>query len=123
MNDTKTLAARYFTHWMNKDTAALRSLMADDVAASTPINRYDSADPFVARLVEVATMMKGASRMHFVADGDCAAAMYDVEFPAPVGHVPTCWFFRVSGGKIRAVDMTYDTTEFRKVLTATAGAR
>ena len=113
--ETRSVVERYFAAWTAKQERETRALLAEDLDASTPLNTYRTAEPFVAGLMRVAGMLRGARIVSSVVEGDRAALLYDFDLPEPVGTLRAAWFLRVEGGKIRSVQQQYDATEFRKV--------
>jgi hypothetical protein len=113
--ETRSVVERYFAAWTAAQERETRALLADDLEAATPLNSYRSAEPFVAGLMRVAGMLRGARIVASVVEGDRAALLYDFDLPAPVGTLRAAWFLRVEGGKIRSVQQQYDATGFRQL--------
>jgi hypothetical protein len=94
------------------DPERLRAILADNLAFEGPIaGSRVGADGFVRGAAGFAAAARGIEMVALVTGHDGAAALYDAELPG--GPVRFAEFFQISGGKIQALTLHYDTTEYR----------
>jgi ketosteroid isomerase-like protein len=95
------------------DAGRLRTLLADDLAFEGPIaGSRVGAEGFVRGVAGFAGVARHIDMLQRVIDQDgAAAALYDAELPG--GTVRFAEFFRIAAGKIHAVTLHYDPSEYR----------
>ena len=111
------VAERYFTSWLARDFATLRTLLADDVTFRGPLASIDGADDCVAGLRGMAEVLTGIAVRHRFVDGPDVLTWFDLHttLAAPV---PTANWSRVEGGRITAIQVAFDA----RALTAGSGS-
>src|SRR5262245_27623781 len=112
---TRDIVEQFQAAWTRGDERATRALMADDLSYENPLHRYGSAEALLPGLMRFAGMMRCATTLSLVVDGDRAALLYDCDVPAPIGMLRTAWFVRVEHEKVRSIQSVFDCTEIRKL--------
>ena len=118
---TESIAVRntvraYYESWTRGDMSRARSHLADDLDFQGPIDRFSSADPFIAALTGFAGMLTRVELMQeFYAAGE-AALLYDCVTASPAGTIRTAEFFRLEGDKIVQIRLVFDASELRKLM-------
>ena len=107
---TADVAAVYFRAWQAKDSAALRSVLADEVTFDGPLARLKGIDDVAAGLERLAGITSDlVIRKRFIDDQD-ALTWFDLHTtiapPAPVAN-----WSHVEHGKITAIAVTFDPRE------------
>jgi ketosteroid isomerase-like protein len=94
------------------DPERLRAILADDLAFEGPIaGSRTGAEGFVRGVAGFAGVVQRIDMLQQVADDSSAAALYDAELPG--GPVRFAEFFRIANGKIHALKLHYDASEYR----------
>src|SRR4051812_16778013 len=109
-DETRNLVEAYFRAWSSGDCDRARTMVADDLKMVTPMNRYDSADAVMPVLKQIVSMMKKATLLRSVVEGDQAVLLHEGVFPEPGGTVRSLEILKVANGKICAIEMIYDPT-------------
>ncbi|HKA05248.1 MAG TPA: nuclear transport factor 2 family protein [Acidimicrobiales bacterium] len=110
-SDPRAVADAFFTAWTTGDFATARHLLHDDVSFQGPIDRFDSADAYVAALRGLSQIVKGAEQQKVFVDGDDVCVIYDL-VTGPVAASPTAEWYHVRDGKISAVRVFFDARPF-----------
>jgi ketosteroid isomerase-like protein len=114
-DETRNLVEAYFRAWSSGDCDRARTMMADDLKMVTPMNRYDSADAVLLALKQIVSMMKKATLLRSVVEGDQAVLLHEGVFPEPGGVVRSMEVLKVENGKIRSIEMIYDPTGLKQL--------
>ncbi|MCX7145453.1 MAG: nuclear transport factor 2 family protein [Sulfuritalea sp.] len=106
----------YYESWTRGDMAKARSHLADNLDFQGPIDRFGSADAFVAALTGFAGMLIRTELIQeFYADNE-AALLYDCVTASPAGTLRTAEFFRLEGARIVQIRLVFDASELRKLM-------
>ena len=106
----------YYESWTRGDMSRARSCLADDLDFQGPIDRFTSADPFIAALTGFASMLARTDLVQELYAVDEAALLYDCVTASPAGTIRTAEFFRIEKGKIASIRLVFDATELRKLM-------
>jgi ketosteroid isomerase-like protein len=97
----------YFTAWREKDTARLRSVLADDIDFAGPLARITGGDECAKALAGLGQITTDIVVQHVFVDGDDVLTWFDlhttVADPTPVAN-----WGHVEDGKIKRVRVTFD---------------
>jgi len=110
--ETKHIVEQFFAAWTTGNAAAARALMADDMRYEGPLNTYDTADALHGPLMRFATLLRSATMIDVIVDGDRAALLYDCVLPN--GTLRSATFQRVANGKIVSYVQAFDPTLLRQ---------
>jgi limonene-1,2-epoxide hydrolase len=116
--ETAAIVREYYDAWKDghakMDEAKLLRVLADDVVVETPMRRITGPSELVAGISRFARTLKGISFIQTIATGTEASAVYDCALTAPVDTLRCAEFFRIEGGRIKAIRLVFDATEYRK---------
>lgn len=105
-------AEAYFEAWRDKDFSALRELLHDDVTFQGPFDSFDNAVALIAAITPLSGMVKTLEARSILAEGQDVCIIYDL---VPVKDVPSVEItetYTVTGDKVTAISVTFDTAEF-----------
>jgi ketosteroid isomerase-like protein len=105
--DNRSIAATYFRAWKERDFAALRAVLADDVTFQGPLATLHDADACVRGLQGMAQILDDVVVQHVFVDGDDVLTWFDLHTTvAP--PTPTANWQHIEGGKIRSIRVAFD---------------
>ena len=124
---TAQLVRAYYASWQNGttafDEARLREILAPDLLFEGPIaGRRTGVDSFMRGLADFVDSLRDMRMLQQVNAGNDAAALYDCDLGATGGTLRFGEFLRVDKGRIQAIRLVYDPSEFRRLVFATASA-
>jgi len=114
---TAELIDAYYASWRTGissfDSGRLGAILADDLDFEGPIaGKRRGAAGFIGGLKRFVESMQAPVRMlHQVDSGSEAATLYDADLPQ--GTMRFAEFFDVEGGRIQAIKLLYDPTQYR----------
>jgi ketosteroid isomerase-like protein len=114
-DETRNLVEAYFRAWSSGDCDRARTMVADDLKMVTPMNSYDTADAMLPVLKQIVGVMKKATLLRTVVEGDHAVLLHESVFPEPAGTVRSVEIFKVANGKIRSIEMIYDPAGLKQL--------
>jgi ketosteroid isomerase-like protein len=104
---TRAVAATYFRAWRDRDFAALRAVLADDVTFRGPLGTADGADACVAGLRGMAQILDDVVVQHVFVDGADVVTWFDLHTTvAP--PAPTANWSHVEDGRITRIRVAFD---------------
>src|SRR3954447_3940529 len=101
------LAESYFEAWQQRDAAALRSILADDVSFEGPMATIDSAEDAVEGLMGLAAATTELTVRKRLADGDDVITWFEISIK-DAGPMPTANWSRVKDGRIIEIRVAFD---------------
>jgi ketosteroid isomerase-like protein len=107
-DDAKTLASTYFRAWKNKDFAALRAVLADDVTFRGPLGQADDADQCIAGLRGMSEIVTDIVIKKMIGDGPDVVTWFDLHTTKTDDPVTTANWSHVEDGKIATIRVTFD---------------
>jgi ketosteroid isomerase-like protein len=115
-SDAKAVAGRFFEAWTTGDFDTARSLLHDDVSFAGPLDRFDSADAYIAALSGLSPMVRAVEERKVFVDGDDVCVIYDLVTNSPAGTAPTAEWYHVRAGRISSVRVFFDARPFAPLL-------
>jgi hypothetical protein len=115
--ETAELIDAYYDSWRNGigsfDQTRVGAILADDLDFEGPIaGKRTGAAGFIGGLRRfVEGLQAPISLLQQVGSGDEAAVLYDADLPG--GRMRFAEFFVIDGGRIRAIKLLYDATQYR----------
>lgn len=107
----------YHESWTHGDITRARSCLADDLTFQGPIDSFGSADRFIPALGGFAAMLERVDLLQEFYAATGAALLYDCVTRSPAGTIRTAEFFELENGKIARIQLVFDATELRKLMT------
>lgn len=102
---------RYFDAWTAKDFETARSLLADDLHFTGPIETLDNADALMESIKGLAQIVTGAERRGLVEQGEQVCVIYDLHTVA-IPTAPVAEWYTVRDGKIASLQAFFDARPF-----------
>jgi ketosteroid isomerase-like protein len=115
---TQETAAAFYSHIENKDFAAVRSLLHDDLDFQGPMASFDSADALVAMLQGLSEVTASFRRKHLFVDGEKACFVYDLITHTPIGPSPVAEYLVVRDGRIASIRAHFDAAPWAALSTS-----
>ena len=115
--ETAELIDAYYDSWRNGigsfDQTRVGAILAEDLDFEGPIaGKRTGAAGFIGGLRRfVEGLQAPISLLQRVGSGDEAAVLYDADLPE--GRMRFAEFFVIDGGRIRAIKLLYDATQYR----------
>jgi ketosteroid isomerase-like protein len=116
-SSTADLINAYYGSWRSGiasfDETRLHAIIADDLDFEGPIaGKRRGAPGFIAGLSRfVEGLQAPIGVLQLVESGDAGAALYDANLPE--GSMRIAEFFEVKDGRIQAIKLVYDATQYR----------
>ena len=104
------VVGKYFQALADRDFAAARSLLADEMRFEGPIDRFDRADDFMKSISGLYGMVRGVEHQATIAQGDEVAVFYLLD--TPVANARVAEWHTVRGGRIVQVHAYFDARPF-----------
>jgi len=109
MPTTHDTIRAFYANIENKDFAAVRRLLHEDLDFQGPVDQFDRADHLVAKLTKLQQVTEGFDVRHLFVDGDRACCVYDLITATPIGRSPVTEYFELRDGRISAMRASYDS--------------
>jgi hypothetical protein len=117
----KDVVQSYHAAWTSGDLERARDLLADGLDFQGSIDRFTSADAFVATLAQFVQMVERVDLLAELYGENEASLLYDCVTRSPAGVIRTAEFFRLDDdGRIGAIRLVFDATELRKLMAPSA---
>lgn len=100
MSSAREIVDQYFRAFTNKDLAAMRKLLHDDVYFKGPVAELDNADDFMEGITHLAANMSSAERHIVFEQGEDVCQIYDMVLAEPAVTVPVAQWLKVRDNKI-----------------------
>ncbi len=108
-------AEAYFEAWSQKDFAAARNLLHDDLSFQGPYDSFDNADDLIGAIQQLASITQRLVKRKVFADGQDVCIIYDLVPNKPVDNVPMAEWYEVTGDKISSIRIIFDTGAFAAI--------
>jgi len=114
--DTKQIVTNYHDAWTSGDMKKARTHLAADLDFQGSIETFHRADDFIASLTMFQKMLHKVNLIQSFFSESGAALLYDCDTMSPAGVIRTAEFFTIKDGKIKSIQLVFDATELRKLL-------
>jgi ketosteroid isomerase-like protein len=94
------------------DVQTARSLLADDLHFTGPIDEFDNADDYMQSVGKLAQIVTGTDVKKVLADGDDVVTIYDLHTNSPAGTSNVAEWATVKNGKIAEIRVFFDARPF-----------
>lgn len=110
--DALGVVERYKQAFGSGDVPKARSLLADDLHFTGPIDEFHSADDYVQSLAKLGRIVTGTDVKKVLADGDDVVTIYDLHTNTPAGTSAVAEWATVKDGKIAKLRVYFDARPF-----------
>jgi ketosteroid isomerase-like protein len=114
--EARQLIETYHNAWSSGDFVSAQNCLAPDLDFWGSIDAFSQAEPFIARLRQFHSMLRGVTVLRRFFDSEGGALLYDCDTVSPAGLIRTAEFFTVRDGKITEIRLVFDATELRKLM-------
>src|SRR6266851_4876438 len=101
---------RYSHALADRNFAAARGFLADDLHFEGPIDKFSRADDYVKAIAGLYGMVKGVLHQATIAQGDNVAVFYVLD--TPMAKAPVAEWYTIRGGKIVHIRTYFDARPF-----------
>lgn len=108
--NAQEVVEKYFKSWTSKDFKTARSVLADNISFSGPIDTFHSADDLIKSIEGLAQMLKGVETNKVFVSGNDVAHFYTLK--TPMGDAPVAELYTVKNGKIASMQAIFDARPF-----------
>jgi ketosteroid isomerase-like protein len=112
------LVSAYYDSWTHGafDEERLQAILAEDLVFEGPLAGHRvGAEGFIRGVHGVAQALKEFRLIQRLDNGDEVSVLYECDLTRPNGTHRFAEFFRVENGRIQAINLLYDGTEWRKL--------
>lgn len=112
--NTASIAHAYYSAMGKKNVAELEKYLHPQVQFASPFVQVAGKADVVDAIKKFTDYFNALTiRAHF-GSGDQAMVVYDVEFPAPIGDVPSAALMTFQDGLIAKIELIFDARPFDK---------
>jgi len=108
MTTTHDTVTAFYAGLRNRDFAAMRRTLHEDLDIQGPIKGLDSADALAAVLTKMSQLTKHIRVEHLFVDGQRACCVYSLITDTPIGASPVTEYFEVQDGRITLLHAHFD---------------
>jgi len=104
------VVGKYTGALADRDFAAARCFLADDLSFAGPIDSFERADDYMKAISGLYGMVRGVEHQATIAQGDEVAVFYLLD--TPVAKAPVAEWYTVREGKIAQIRAYFDARPF-----------
>lgn len=112
MANAMSVVERYKQAFGSGDVQTARSLLADDLHFTGPIDEFNNADDYVQSLAKLGQIVTGTDVRKVLAGGDDVVTIYDLHTSTPAGTSAVAEWATVKDGKIAELRVYFDARPF-----------
>lgn len=114
MQHTIDLVERYYNTIKEKNTAHCAPLLHSDVQFSAPLATLHGKEAVLKALEGFSRAIEDLTVRAKCASDNQVMFAYDVQFPAPIGTIPSAVLMHFKDGLIAKIELFYDARPFEK---------
>jgi len=107
-----TIAREFYTAMGNKDIAAIALHVHPDIQWASPMGKSSGKDAYLESVKGFMNFFKTLTIRAACGSEDHAMIAYNLEFPAPIGLVPTAALMTFKDCLISNIELLYDARPF-----------
>jgi hypothetical protein len=112
VSNNATIAREFYTAMSNKKLTAIEPFVHPDIEWSSPMGQTSGKEEYLASVKGFMNFFKSLTIRAACGSEDHATIVYDLEFPAPIGIVPTAALMTFKDGLIAKIELIYDARPF-----------
>jgi hypothetical protein len=113
-NEVRDIVKGYYHAWSSGNLEVARFFLADDLDFQGSIDRFHTADAFIATLGAFHRKLSCTRLLKEFYAPNGAMLLYDCVTDSPAGTIRTAEYFGVSSGKIFEIRLVFDATLLRQ---------
>jgi ketosteroid isomerase-like protein len=108
MSNAREIVDRYFTALKEKDFAAMRPLLHDDVSFMGALGTTEGVEDYISGLQGMMAAMTGMERRVIFAEGEDVCQIYDLTLAEPPASLSIAQWLTVRDGRIAMLRVYFD---------------
>ena len=118
MSTQNTAVENFLTAFYAGDADAARTTITEDFTFVGPFATVHGPDEFFKATEGLLKIVRGHRVMRHVIEGDNVTTLYDIVLAGPSGEgtVTTSGWFTVTGAKLSAARLIFDTAQFKAIV-------
>ena len=108
ISNARELVDRYFTALKQKDFAAMRPLLHDDVSFKGALGTTEGVEDYISGLQHMMAAMTNMERRAIFAEGEDVCQVYDLVLAEPHVTLPIAQWLTVRDGRIASLQVFFD---------------
>jgi len=109
-----TIAKAFYTSMSEKNIETMEKLVHPNVQFTAPLAKLQGKEAYLEALKGFTAFFKTLTIRALFGEGDQAVLIYDVDFSAPIGKVPSVALMTFQEGLIIRIELFYDARPFDK---------
>ncbi len=110
--NTTEIAKAYYTALNKKDIPSIEKYVHPDIQLVSPLGKVSGKEDFMESIAFFSSFLLTINVHTILGSDDQAMSTYDVEFPAPIGLVPTAGLIIFKDGLIAKIEIFFDPRPF-----------
>lgn len=108
------IAKAFYTAMSEKNIGTMEKYVHPEIQFSAPLAKLKGKEAYLEALKGFMAFFKTLAVRTTFGEGDQAVVVYDVDFPVPVGEVPSVALLTFQEGLIIMVELFYDARSFER---------
>src|SRR5258708_7516304 len=113
-NNNVAIAEAYYTAMGQKNIADAAKYLHPDVQFTGPIMQIQGKEEVMEAIKRLTSFCKAITIRAKFGSGNQAMVAYTIEFPAPIGNIPTAALLTFQDGLIAKVELFFDGSPFKQ---------
>jgi ketosteroid isomerase-like protein len=110
----KTIAEVFYTAMANKNIASVEQYVHPDVHFSGPLGEMQGKQAYLAGVKNFTNLFTDLKIRTILSSEDQAMVVYDLDFPAPIGQLPSAALMTFTDGLITKIELFFDASPFER---------
>jgi len=112
MANAKEIVEKFQAALGQKDFAAARKFLDDNLAFQGPIDTFDRADNYIEAVKGLSAIIQRIDVKRIFSDGNDVCLLYDMVTNTPAGTAFIAEWYQIKGDKIGALRVVFDARPF-----------
>ena len=115
MNESNnlTIAQTFYTKMGEKKVANMEAYLHPELHFIAPFSEIKGKEVNLETVEKFTSAFKNLTIRTLFASGDQVMLVYDLDFPAPIGNIPSAALMTFKEGLIAKIELFYDSHPFR----------
>ena len=106
--DNVAIAEAYYTNWGNKNLEGMAQFLHPDVRVLSPVSEMIGKECVVEALTKGVALLTSLNIRAKFGSEDQAMIVFDLNFPAPIGTLPSASLLTIRDGLIVNIELFYN---------------
>jgi hypothetical protein len=108
----KVIAEVFYTAMADKNMASIEQYVHPDVHFSGPLGEMQGKEAYLASAKNFTDFFISLRIRRILSSDDQAIVVYDLDFPAPIGQLPSVALMTFAQGLITKIEFFFEAAEF-----------